>query len=143
MVTQQLGPCPSIYVTNTLDRNTITLQTFIHTDVIRCITTAGRRTIFDIKVAPRSENGELGLRVHLGLPAELLGCLAEIVNLSCDLDGLPTGQIVHQGRDIERRLNDWRPELQAGLTSTVLTENVATQAMWREVSRETDIIRTS
>lgn len=108
--------------------------------MLQCVANQGRRTTFDIKVDPPPPNGQMGLRVHLGLPAEVLWSLSESVNLAAEREnrlagrgGISEEKIRQRAEVVERALDEWRPELRAGLSSGALMETVATQTMWREV----------
>jgi len=50
-------------------------------------------------------------------------------------------QVMGRAEAVERALEEWRPEIRAGLGSSALMENVATQTMWREASSIIRVLR--
>jgi len=136
-----LGPRPTFTITHHIGTSSISLTTFIFSDVLDCVVNKGRRTTFEVKVDPPPANGQLGLRVHLGVPAEILWCLAETANLAAERDnrlagrgGISEDSIFVRAEEVQRALDEWTPAIRAGLSSGELMETVATQTMWREVS---------
>ena len=136
-----LGPRPTFTITHHIGTSSISLTTFIFSDVLDCVVNKGRRTTFEVKVDPPPANGQLGLRVHLGVPAEILWCLAETANLAVERDnrlagrgGISDDRIGVRAEEVKRALDEWTPAIRAGLSSGELMETVATQTMWREGS---------
>jgi hypothetical protein len=129
-------------MTNRIDHTTISMQSYVVTDVCRALISKTRRPTFDVRYdEPREglDPNNLGLLVCLGIPPDLLCLLAEITSISMDD---PTGESPHPGRRasrISRVMDDlqrWRPTIGAGSTSSSqITEVVSTQLMWREVRR--------
>lgn len=133
IIRENLGPQPIWYLTDRIENSTISFSTFITTDVLHSLMRHGSKTAFDVRVADQVQSDDPGLRVHLGIPAGILSALAQIVNLSSD-PALHTPVGTSMVKEIENTLKVWRPEIRSGMTSSCLTETVAMQGMWCEVS---------
>jgi hypothetical protein len=134
-ITQQnLGFRPIWYLTHRLEQSTISFQTLITTDVLYCLVGTKRQTAFDVRLADLPPNHEPGLRNHLGIPATLLSAMARINNLAADPELLRSQGGKEIAWDIDATLVNWKPEIRSGMTASCLTETVAEQAMWCEVS---------
>lgn len=141
MIEHHLGLHPTYTMTNRIDHTTISMQTYVVTDVCRALISKTRRPTFDVRYdAPREglDPNSLGLLICLGIPPDLLCLLAEITSIS--IEGR-VGDSPHSSRRsprVARVLDDlktWTPTIGAGLTtSSQITEVVSTQLMWREVS---------
>lgn len=134
IIRDNLGVQPIWYLTDRLENSTISFTTFIFTDVLYSLVGKGRQTAFDVRVADLAPGHEPGLRVHLGIPAVILSAMAQINNLSADSALLETPIGLTMVKEIEDGLKNWKPEIRIGMSSSCLTETVAMQGMWCEVS---------
>ena len=139
IVRQHLGPQPLWYLTDRIDNSTISFTTFITSDVLYAITQKAARTAFDVRVADLPQGAEPGLRVHLGIPAGVLSALSQIVNLAADAALLASQEGKAKANEIQDGLARWKPEIRVGMSASCLTETVAMQAMWCEVSQRTSL----
>jgi hypothetical protein len=134
IIQQNMGVQPIWYLTDQLEHSVISFTTFITTDVLYSLVGVKRQTVFDVRVADLPPGHEPGLRVHLGIPAAILSALAQINNLTADAVFLKSPRGIGIAAEIEEALKNWRPEIRSGMTASCLTETVAMQAMWSEVS---------
>jgi hypothetical protein len=145
-VNQALGPRPSLDLVAIADPSGghIGMFMFVFADVLRSICLPRQRTIFNFVGLPGegdevSEEPALSAayNTHLGLPTGLLLCFAAASNLSADLaEGLELQIVKKKAAAIEEAIRAWKSSPpDSGLDSITFVDTVATQEMWRQVSR--------
>lgn len=120
------------------------LRELVYASVFHTITFRNRLTVFDLSAAPVLEPPSVSpepvtsdaLRVRLGLPVELLLCLAAIANLAAQKPAMDVSQFREESDAIEVAIKRWRSEPVGGevIDSAAYISDLATFEIWRQVS---------
>ncbi|BGP55054.1 hypothetical protein JCM8202v2_002648 [Rhodotorula sphaerocarpa] len=147
-IIEALGAQPLLDLSSIRDSANVLLTVVAWSDVIRCVCSPGRRTLFTFSNLPGEPSLDSSasavvddvssqphdVTAHQGLPVGLLLCLAATVNLASEMDALPDEVVKVKSDGIETAVREWKPpppDAQDLADSAGYVEKISTFEMWR------------
>lgn len=145
-VQQSLGERPTVDFARLVGPQSSALRLFAYSDVARSFSLGGRRTLFQFRDTaagttppgvpapdPAARAEALRMNEYLGLPVQLLICLADVSNLAVDKRTMPPAEVEKQARAIEEAIERWQatPEVAPSKDSVSRVQHISTQEMVR------------